>query len=180
MTYAPTTHAGRHHVSGDRILLIVLALLGAAAVAALATGTWTLPTIGGDTESPVEASTVSAQTRAHAAEAAAAVQQLDVLRGIARVYPSTAAAIQEDITTLELAVTGQLPLEAVQTAPSITQGPDVVSLTEVRDELAALRELVRVEPVVESVYHDRILLLEAISDGYVPAAAAQQLVTASE
>lgn len=176
MAYTPTAHPGRH-VSGDQILLIVLALLAAAAVVAVATGTWTLPTVGGGTEAPTETSAATYEARVHAAETAEAGRQLQALRNVVVSNPTMAAALAEDITTLELVVTGQLPVEAVQTAAvtapaAVTRGLDA-SVVEVRAELQALRDMVRTSPSLESVYHDRILMLDAISDGLVPVEAAQ-------
>jgi hypothetical protein len=170
MTYAPTTHAG-HHISGDRILLIVLALLAAAAVVAVATGTWTLPTIGGETETPAETSAASYDTRVHAADVAEAGRELQALRNVVTSNPTMAAALAEDITTLDLVVTGQLPVEAVQTAVAAT--PVVLdgrteAMIGARADLAAMHELVREAPVLRSAYHEEMATLDAVVHGFVP------------
>lgn len=133
---ATYTHTQRgHHLQGDRIILILLAVVAVLAVAAGATLVWDWASTGTDSGDTVEAVGPTTETLDHAARMAESGRRLNALRAVAVSNPPLAETLAEDIATLELVVTGQLPVEVTERAPVEASQPDTRTGPDLRIEV---------------------------------------------
>lgn len=111
-----------------------------------------------------------------AAALGAARRELVGLQAAVRDVPTIGAVVRDRMTLLRLVGSGQVPVAALQPAPSRivfsqAQVRTFERLAAVRYELAALRAAIRDNPSIRDALRERITLLQLVADGQLPVAA---------
>ena len=166
----PAVHRPNLEQQVERIVLALLAILAVIAVATGARITWELP----DTATSDAAPSVPAAAIERAARVEVVAAELHGLQETVRVVPATEAVLAERMELLRLVVDGTLPIAAAEAPPApavLLQQLDVERTAAVigaRQELTALRTVVRTTPSVAAGLARDMATLDAIGHGLVP------------
>lgn len=169
-TYAPPTV---RHITVERAVLAVIALVAILAAVSGARITWPAPTLPASSTT-MDAAADSADRAARVAVVAAEAQGL---QAAVRAVPSIAPALADRIELLDLITAGILPVAAAEQllpppATSVArQALDPIGTSAViqaRRELRALEQLLGASPSLEPALAEDAATLAAIAGGDVP------------
>lgn len=166
----PTLHGPHVEQHVERIVLALLATLAVLAVATGARVTWEFPGAGTSDAAP----TAPAAAVERAARLEPVITELQGLETTTRIVPATQAVLADEIEVLRLVVDGTLPIaaaEALPVQPALLQQLDdarTAAVVDARQELHALREVMRSSPSLEASMAQDMATLDAIGHGLVP------------